>query len=51
MPSAPKSSQLTAAFATFGMFPPRAFLMVAILFMLTLSLVIFFMCLKSKFNE
>ena len=40
MPSAPNLSQSVAAFATLGILPPRAFLTVAILFMLTLSLVI-----------
>ena len=48
MPSAPKSSQFTAACATFGMLPPRAFLMVAILFILTLSLVMLFHVFKKQ---
>ena len=40
IPSAPKSSQFIAALFTFGILPPLAFLRVAILFILTLSLVI-----------
>ncbi len=42
MPSAPNFSQFTAASATSGILPPLAFLTVAILFMLTLSLVMRF---------
>ena len=40
MPSAPKRSQSKAALITSGMFPPREFRNVAILFIFTLSLVI-----------
>ena len=40
IPSAPKSWQFMAAFNTFGTFPPRAFLRVAILLILTLNFVI-----------
>src|ERR1035437_9618623 len=40
MPSAPKSWQFIAAVNTFGIFPPRAFLRVAILLILTLNFVI-----------
>jgi hypothetical protein len=39
IPSAPNLSQFTAASATSGILPPRAFLIVAILLMLMLSLV------------
>ena len=42
IPSAPNLSQSFAAFSRSGMLPPLAFRMVAILFMLTLSLVISF---------
>jgi hypothetical protein len=40
MPSAPKSWQFMAAVNTFGTFPPRAFLRVAILLIFTLNFVI-----------
>jgi hypothetical protein len=51
IPSAPNLSQSIAALATFGMLPPLAFLIVAILFMLTLSLVISFQLVSYKLQK
>ena len=51
IPSAPNSSQSEAAFVTSGIFPPLAFLMVAILFILTLSLVMAMFVKEAKLSN
>jgi hypothetical protein len=51
MPSAPNFSQFIAAAVTSGIPPPLAFRIVAILLMLTLSLVMFLYKLDSKIKQ